>query len=142
MKFSKFGALSLGAGAVAVVLAVTARYAASIYTPTDWFVTEFIERHGLWKPGTGALEARAETIFTLTEENAIVWCYAFSIVFSLLAILSSYVAEWRDEDSLLYSAGYILGAMGFVAINWKWGLPALLASGAVLLVLRHARREL
>ena len=138
---STLGRFSIAGGALAVVLALTARYAASIYVADDWFVTEFIQRHHLWRPGDGKLEAKATTIFTLTELNAITWCYTASVVFSVLAIASSFAAEVANEDSLLHAAGHILGAMAFVVINWTWGLPTLMATTIAILVFRRVRKE-
>ena len=138
---AKFGRVSLAAGAMSVVFAVTARYASSIYVADDWFVTEFIERHHLWRPGDGMLEAKATTFFTLTELNAIAWCYTASVVCALLGILGSFAAERRNEEPLLHAAGHLLGGMGLIAINWIWGLPALIVTTVAVLVYRDVRRE-
>lgn len=138
---STFGRVSIVVGGLAVLFAVIARYAASIYVADDWFITEFIEGHNLWRPGDGNLEARATTFFTLTELNAITWCYSASIVLALAAVLGSFAAELKNEESLMHAAGHVLGGMAIIAIDWRWGLPALIATGMALLVTRHVRRE-
>ena len=138
---TRFGRVSLASGMLGVVFAVTARYTESIYDSNTWFVTEFIERHGLWRPGEGIPEAKATTVFTLTELNAIGWCYAVSIVCSLVAILSSFEAERRGEKPLLHAAGLVVGGMGLVTINLAWGLPALIASALAIIVMRHVQKE-
>jgi hypothetical protein len=101
------------------------------------YLLEIVERLGwLARPSRGDAQLKAWDPFSLNDDTALVVAFGFGIYLSLAAIGSALWAQWRGEDNLFHSAGFMCGSCALVFADYAWGMAGMLAGAVAMLVLR------
>jgi NADH:ubiquinone oxidoreductase subunit 2 (subunit N) len=79
-------------------------------------------------------------LWTISEKNAIFWSYTISIASGLYSLVSTFVAEYKRENTLLFSVGYILATFGFILLNLRLGLLSLFVGFIIIMAIRKRNR--
>ncbi|SHN37788.1 hypothetical protein [Rhizobacter sp. OV335] len=107
------------------------------------YLLEVLERVGwIADPSRGDAQLKAWDPFSLNDGTAIVAASGFGIYLALAGIGSALWAQWRDEDNLYLSAGFMCGSCALVYANYAWGMAAMLAGAVAMLLLRSRKRKL
>jgi hypothetical protein len=106
------------------------------------YLLKFVERMGwLAGPSRGEAQLKAWDPFSLNDETALVAALGFGIYLALASIGSALWAQRRDEDNLWLSAGFMCGSCALVYADSAWGMAAMLAGAAAMLLLRFRTRS-
>jgi len=105
------------------------------------YLLEVLERMG-WLTDASHSDAqlKAWDPFSLNDGTAITVAFGFGIYLALAAIGSALWAQRRDEDNLYLSAGFMCGSCALVYADYAWGMAAMLAGAAAMLLLRSRTR--
>jgi hypothetical protein len=139
MKRAKeYGLLAVVLGVICIIFAIIATYADSIYySGKSWFVFYWLDKFGLINntPSTTPTISQ-DHLWTISEKNAIFWSYTISIACGVYSLIATFVAEYKREDTLLFSVGYILATFGFIILNLKLGVISLFVGFAIIMAIR------
>ena len=104
---------------------------------------ETLDRMG-WvaPPSRGDPQLKAWDPFSLNDETAITAAFGFCIYLALASIGSALWAQRRGEDNLHLSVGFMCGSCALVYADYAWGMAAMLAGAAAMLLLRSRQRPL
>ncbi|MBI3348561.1 MAG: hypothetical protein HY020_15310 [Burkholderiales bacterium] len=101
-----------------------------------------LDRYGLIKeapPGTETEMRPSGLIFPLTDESVLRAILFYGGYLSVASILLAVWAEYRREENLYLSAGFMCGAGGILLAHTLFGIVAVAAGVTAVLLLRHAR---
>jgi hypothetical protein len=135
---SQYGLLAIIFGVICIIFAIVATYADSIYySGKSWFAFHWLDKFGLINnsPPTTPTISQGH-LWTISEKNAIFWSYTISIACGFYSLISTFVAEFKREHTLLFSVGYILATFGFMLLNLKLGVLSLLVGFVIIMAIR------
>jgi hypothetical protein len=134
----EYGLLAIVLGVICIIFAIIATYADSIYYPgKPWFVFYWLDKFDLINNTPSTTPAISQGhLWTISEKNAIFWSYTISIACGFYSLISTFVAEYKREDTLLFSVGYILATFGFILLNLKLGVLSLFIGFIIIMVIR------
>lgn len=105
------------------------------------YLLETLDRLGwLAQPSRGDAQLKDWDPFSLNDDTAITVAFGFGIYLALAAIGSALWAQRRDEDNLYLSAGFMCGSCALVYADYAWGMAAMFAGAAAMLLLRSRTR--
>jgi hypothetical protein len=106
------------------------------------YLLDVLQRMG-WLADASHSDARLKAWdpFSLNDETALVAALGFGIYLALASIGSALWAQRRDEDNLWLSAGFMCGSCALVYADSAWGMAAMLAGAAAMLLLRSRTRS-
>lgn len=107
------------------------------------YLLDVLDRMG-WLADASRSDAqlKAWNPFSLNDGTAITAAFGFGVYLALAAIGSALWAQRRDEDNLYLSAGFMCGSCALVYADYAWGMAAMLAGAAAMLLLRSRQRTL
>ena len=133
MQQSRFGTISVFFGATALLAAIAFTETERRRNPGVGYLLNWMDQLGLIKgPSPGQIpEWRALGPFDLTDQRALMWVLVYSVCFALLAMILALWSEYKREDSLTRSIGFILGVLALHIYGFQYSMPALMV-GATL----------
>jgi hypothetical protein len=133
----EYGLLAVVLGVICIIFAVIATYTDSIYySGKSWFVFYWLDKFGLINNTPSTPTISQGHLWSISEKNAIFWSYTISIACGFYSLISTFVAEYKREDTLLFSVGYILATFGFILLNLKLGVLALFVGFVIIMAIR------
>ncbi|MFZ6746334.1 hypothetical protein ACO0LC_24145 [Undibacterium sp. JH2W] len=122
---SPWGIYSLLTGSVAIILIAGVNYLESINFHLD------ISHYFAPQNGAGILpeEAYLATIFDISPNYLIDWCFYATIILAMSAIASALLARMRLENSLYRAIGCICGVLAFAMMDPRLVVYAMLVYG-------------
>ncbi|MFZ6873086.1 hypothetical protein ACO0LF_13610 [Undibacterium sp. Di27W] len=122
---SPWGIYSLLTGSVAIILIAGVNYLKSINFHLD------ISHYFAPQNGGGMLpeEAYLATIFDISPNHLIDWCFYAAIVLAMSAIAAALLARMRLENPLYRAIGCICGVLAFALIDPRLAVYAALVYG-------------
>jgi hypothetical protein len=82
---------------------------------------------------------RAPSIFTLTDETALIGLLSYGIYLAVVAIALSVWAEAMSEDTLYLGVGFTLGAAAIVCFSFVYGMSAMGVGAIAFFLVRRAK---
>lgn len=136
----RLGVLSLAAGGLSIPVAALATYFRSVSGAGSSFILDWLMSKGATFSNPGSLPTvSAPGFFSITDARAIALLTAVAIGLAVAAMVSALVAEHRRERTLYLSGGYICGALAITLFSPLFGMIAMIAGIAVVMVMRHGR---
>jgi hypothetical protein len=138
----RYGRLSLLMGFLAVVCAVGAWHAQQVRMPGSGHVLNWFENHGLVSsPDPGrVVEIGSASVILLTDGFAIWWIQLHSWWFAGAALLLALWADFKGEDTLYPSAGFVCGGLA-LAMYSPSVAAAVAVAGTIWLSWQRGRRR-
>ncbi len=126
---------SLIFGSLGLIVVTASKYAQSVRNPRSAVFLEFLDRLGWVNNQSLALvtEVKPSPLLPFTDGAILSMLVWFGIYLSALAILYSILAEYRNEDSLLLSAGLICGILGFYVFHTATAIAIILVCAGIVL---------
>ncbi len=113
--------MGISFGIVALLLALIANHASDIYDSGDWFVLDYISDLTYDAKSTqlsiAEIRQGSNSLFIISEKNAIIWCYIFSILFTIISILSTYYSVQIKEHSFFIANSFMFTLMTIFLLN-------------------------
>jgi hypothetical protein len=137
-RVNEYGLLAVVLGVICIIFAIIATYADSIYySGKSWFALYWLDKFGLINssPPTTPTISQGH-LWTISEKNAIFWSYTVSIACGFYSLISTFVAEYKREDTLLFSVGYIIATFGFILMSLKLGVISLFVGFIIIMAIR------
>jgi hypothetical protein len=138
---TEYGYFSIAFGFIAVLFSFISIYADSIYCVStdknEWFVFSWFEKFGLINHTAMPPEITEASIFLINEPNAIYLSYCIAVISACCAMVASFVAESKHDQTLLYSAGYICSVVGLLLINVRLGLLSAIIGFTIIMSIRN-----
>jgi len=139
---SRFGVLSVFFGTAGLLAAVGVTEAERVRIPGFGHLLTWMDRLGWVRvPPPGQVpEWRSSGLFDLTDGRALQWIFVYSVCFAVWAMLMALLAEQHErEESSSLGLGFILGALALYVHGFEYGMSALLAGGAALVLIRRGK---
>jgi hypothetical protein len=143
----KFGLISIWLGSIAIALAWFCSHAQSILTSLTGsaqhgFLLPWLDRHGFARQGA-ANNPVAEPLhwLSLNDAKLVALLAALAGILVGLAVVFSFVAEKKQEDSLYPAAGYIFATLAMAMLQIWLGLAFLVCGLAGLLGIRSLGKK-
>ncbi|MFZ6721429.1 hypothetical protein [Undibacterium sp. Ji49W] len=127
-----WGILSMLHGIVSIVLISTVTYLQSINFHAD--VLRFLstkDQRAIYPE-----EVFRASVFDVSPNAIVDWCFYAAIILALAAIASSLVAKIQSENSLYRAAGCVFGCMAFAIIDPRLAVYAMVFYGITTYALR------
>ena len=139
---SALGITSIGFGALSIVTVPVAQYWESLRGTASAYLLNTADRLGLVRqPHPFAeVELRPSGLLPMTDETALWALLVYGIYLGLVSVVFSLWAEYRREDNLYLSAGFICGVGGVFLASKTAGIAAATIGTVAVLALRHSRR--
>lgn len=136
---NRFGVLSVFFGTVGLLAAIGFTEAERVRIPGFGHVLTWMDRLGLVRPPPPgqAPEWRPPGLLDLSDHRVLQWTLVYSVCFAVWAMLMALLAEHEREESSSLSLGFILGALALHVHAFEYGMAALLAGGAALVLIRR-----
>ena len=138
----KFGLISIWLGSIAIALAWFCSHARSILTSLTGsaqhgFLLPWLDRHGFVRQGAANNQV-AEPLhwLSLNDAKLVALLAALAGILSGFAVVFSFVAEKKQEDSLYPAAGYIFATLAMCMLQIWLGLTFLLLGFALIQTIR------
>jgi hypothetical protein len=128
-------------GVLALVCGVGAWHAARVRMPGSGVLLNWLDEHGLVRAPDmqRQVEVGNPGVILITDGGAIEWLLIYSLWFAMAAMLLALRAEFKREDTLLLSAGFICGALAVFLYSPLLALVAIVAGAAALAYLRRGQ---
>lgn len=138
---NRFGVLSVFFGIAGLLAAVGFTEAERVRIPGFGHLLTWMDRLGWVRaaPPGQAPEWRSLGLFDLTDDRALQWILVYSVCFAIWAMLMALLAEHEREESSSLGLGFILGALALYVHSFEYGMSALLAGGAALVLIRRGK---
>jgi hypothetical protein len=140
---SALGITSIGFGALSIVTVPVAQYWESLRGTASAYLLNTADRLGLIRqPHPFAeVELRPSGLLPMTDETAL-WAFlVYGVYLGLVSVVLSLWAEYRREDNLYLSAGFICGVGGVFLANKDAGLAVAMIGAVAVFLLRHVRQS-
>ncbi|MGJ7530121.1 hypothetical protein [Variovorax sp. GB1P17] len=138
---NRFGVISVFFGVAGLLAAIGFTEAERTRIPGMGHLLTWMDRLGLVRPPPPgqAPEWRPRGLFDLTDHRVLEWTLVYSVCFAIWAMLMALLAEHQREESSSLGLGFILGALALYVHGFEYGISALLAGGAALVLIRHGK---
>lgn len=139
---SALGITSIGFGTLSIVTVPVVQYWESMRGPASAYLLNTADRLGLVRqPHPYAeVELRPSGLLPMTDETALWALLVYGIYLGLVSVGFSVWAEYRREDNLYLSAGFICGVGGVFLASKDAGLAVAVIGAVAVFLLRHVRR--
>jgi hypothetical protein len=129
-------------GVLGIIIIAISENLQSILNPRSAVFLKFLDSLGWVYKGPKALvaEVKPSPLLPFTDGSILSMLVLFGGYLSALAILYGLWAEYRNEDSLLLSAGLICGIFGFCIIHSATGFGVMLLCSGLVTWLRSIRK--
>jgi hypothetical protein len=138
----RIGLISLTVGIVSVPIAAAATYGRSLLGGKGTsFVLDWLMARGMTLSNPNATATvSAPGLISITDERVVILLTVLAVLLAVVAMVVALVAERLREPTLYLSAGYTCGAMAFALFRPLFGVIAMIAGVAVVMVIRHDRK--
>jgi hypothetical protein len=130
--------LALCAGVLANIVASGAVYAESLRGAGSSSLLRWLDGAGLVRARSSMAEPELvnSSIFTITDESAIIYALILSGILGITAMVLSLRREARREGTILSSAAFVCGGISFAFISYWYAVLALGCGAACLALIR------
>lgn len=136
-----WGILSSLIGLLGLVFTLTATHAESFRTLGSARLFNFLDSIGfIAAPSPNAeAEVKAPSIFSLTDETALIGLLYYGIYLAGVAVILAIWAEAKREDTLHIGVGFTLGCGAIVSFNFGFGMLTTCLGAIALFVIRKLK---
>jgi hypothetical protein len=138
----RIGLISLIVGSLSVPIAAAAAYGRSLLGGRGTsFVLDWLMARGMTFSNPNATATvSAPGLMSITDERVVILLTFLAVLLAMVSMVAALVAERLREPRLYLSAGYTCGAMALTLFRPLFGMIAMIAGIAVVMVMRHHRR--
>ena len=137
-RVNQYGLLSVIFGTISLIFAFIATYAQSIYyVRANWFVFFYLDKYGFINHTPSTPYLSQSSLLTISESNAIFWCYLISIMFAVYSAASVFVAQLKREHTLLFSMGFVFVTSAVLLMHFKVGVLFGFVGFVIVMAIRH-----
>lgn len=139
---SNSGINSIVIGALSLVAVSVAKHYESFRGTASGYLLTALDRYDFVReapPGTEMEWRPSGLIFPLTDERVLRFILFYGGYLAVASMLLAVWAEYRREENLYLSAGFICGAGGLFLANQLLGSVFVAVGFTAILLIRHAR---
>jgi hypothetical protein len=135
-----FGGWATSFGVLGLIATIEAEYLRVAHDPRGGAILRFLDRLGLVKnePHSVAI-ITSSSVFSINDSTAILWLFAYGVYLAIIAFFFSLLAEYRHEETLYLSAGFILAVAAIAFVNIVASIMISVSGFVTVLSLRQIR---
>jgi hypothetical protein len=140
---NRYGFIALAFGIGAILFGIAASHASSVRIPGSANILNWLNTHGFVKEPDAGRTAVLESpsVLLITDGIAIEWLLVNSLCFAVFALLWALWAEFKREETLCLSAGFVCGALALAIYSLPLSFATMVIGAVCMTLLRRESRD-